>query len=238
MYFDFLDFQKLALSLNSIDKNHVELANQYNILFNTAQANRKALINSWNRFGILPLSQDAKYVNGSGTASIKGAIDAMPVYRFDQDVPVSATKDANGDWKLSATCRPGVYNSGTINFGPAETMINSADSDMDYVRQHVIKTKTVVSAKCPFEGTSFAEAKKLNNNTDIARSTGEDITDKGRVPKAYTTCPGCGKEITLGNNIDRSTEEPNWKKAKHEKVQKTVTVYTCDDELANKIENG
>ncbi len=78
VYYDYLDYQKLAESLSTVDKNEQELDKEYSRLYNLAESNRKDIINAWNTLGLSSIDiNNGKYVTGSGTASIKGAIEAL-----------------------------------------------------------------------------------------------------------------------------------------------------------------
>ena len=78
VFYDFLDYQKLAESIKTVEKNEHELDTEYNRLYNLAESNRKDIINAWNTFGLSKIDVNSgKYVTGTGTASIKGAIQAL-----------------------------------------------------------------------------------------------------------------------------------------------------------------
>ncbi len=77
VYYDFKDYQVLGDSLNTINKNEQALSEEYTRLYNLAESNRKTLIASWNKLGLLPIGENAKYVTGDGTASLRGAMEAL-----------------------------------------------------------------------------------------------------------------------------------------------------------------
>ncbi|WP_044913690.1 hypothetical protein [Butyrivibrio sp. WCE2006] len=133
-----MDYQKLSQSLNTIDKNETELKNEYTRLYNLAEQNRKDLINTWNRFGLLKLNADAKYVTGGGTASIKGAMNAMPIHNF-KDIQISLE---NGGVKVSYPNPAwGVYRDGAISTDQLNTQISEA---MKHTEKRDINTAEVV----------------------------------------------------------------------------------------------
>lgn len=96
VYYDFMDYQKLSQSLNTIDKNETELKKEYTRLYNLAEQNRKDIIASWNA-KFAPNQQiraNGTYVSDPGTGSIKGAIDTMPRHRFSE---IIVGVDGNGN---------------------------------------------------------------------------------------------------------------------------------------------
>ena len=117
------NYQKLAESIRTVDRNEQELDKEYNRLYNLAEQNRKDLIKSWNRFGVLTLADNAAYVTGTGTASIKGAMDSMPIHKFSDITLSYSNGSVNVGYPNPAW---GVYNGGTIDTAEIEKQINEA----------------------------------------------------------------------------------------------------------------
>ncbi|WP_408070675.1 hypothetical protein [Butyrivibrio sp. JL13D10] len=126
VFYDFQDYRKLEKSLQTIDQNETALDTEYTRLYNLAEQNRKDIIASWNaRFAPnQQIGANGTYVTGSGTASIKGAIDSMPVHTFNEiglsfangAVNVSYPNPAWGYYK------GGAIDTATINAQIAEAM--------------------------------------------------------------------------------------------------------------------
>lgn len=145
VYYDFKDYQKLGKSLATVDANEQELKTEYTRLYNLAEQNRKDLINTWNRFGIpqVALNIDAHYVTGSGTASIKGAMEAMPIHKFNE---IRFNYDSRTHTASITYPDPwggvGVYNGGQLDQNYLNQMLEAAYKQGKNDGEELVAAKT------------------------------------------------------------------------------------------------
>lgn len=173
MFLHFLVYQTLGDALNVMNQNEQALSAEYTNLYNKAESNRKQLISSWNRFGINTLSDNAKYVEGAGTASIKGAIDSMPLYSFSQ-IAIGVGAD-DVPYATYPTPSAGVYKDGNIDLAGVSDKIQEKNGKIAELKAEIEELKkggkytlTVETLTAPTTDTTNIDMAKACRTLDAS----------------------------------------------------------------------
>ncbi len=220
VYYDFKDYQVLGDSLNTINKNEQALSEEYTRLYDLAENNRKTLISAWNtKFQPnLQIGADGKYINGAGTASIKGAIDSMPVHSFSE---ITIDGELNVNYP---TPNWGYYNgTGVIDTSMVKEYVkDKLGKAKDEGRNEVlayVHTETVTrEKKCPNSGKEW-------NSNDFGKPNGYNEGDGSQW--FSIGCNACGAVLRV-KCTNEDIAKKNVAGNTHNKVKSTESIKVYD----------
>ena len=228
VFYDYLDYQKLAESLETINENEKELQKEYQRLYDLAEQNRKDLIAEWNaKFN--PHQQidpnTGTYVTGEGTKSLKGAIHTMPVHQFNE---ITFSYDVNTGKVTARYPEPawGFYNGGAIDTGAIEKLIKDAYNrgyndgysvgvgvGIDSTCMNIEKINVwdgVATADRSYTKWDDAAGGQANGVSVFLQDKDKDVVAQGAIDYCYGLAAG-------GGNVERVFEDTtlaNWSRAK------------------------